>query len=140
MKFRVTLSLFALLALISFSACSHEPIIPHITFASYADNEQTVLIEEDGTLHLELETPSKAGVAWRVIGELPQPIKQIGAVQFKPYTDAMGSGNMTLIDFKAQEVGTGEIHLALKNTQSGEVLKTFSMTLDIRPKKDLFVK
>ena len=134
-------SLFCLLALVAalFAGCTgYEPIAPVTTFVTMADDGRTVLIEEHGTLHFELETPDTENNHWQIQGKLSKYLKQIGEAQHRTYTDAMGSGNMTLFDFKTLDSGTCEVHFEYKNKKTGEVKKHYSITLDIKIKTDRF--
>ncbi len=129
-----------LIVALFFVACSHKPIVPNVTFVTAFEDNKTVLIQEGGVLHLELESEATGDNRWVVDGTLPPEVRLVGKPQLRAYTDAMGSANMVQFDFKGVKVGEYIVKLVYKNQTTGEVKKTFTITLDVHSSVDVFVK
>lgn len=140
MKIRSLLPWSLVLLSLVFSACSHKPIVPRVTFVSAFQDNKTVLVEQGGIVHLELESQADDVYRWVIQGQVPENLKQIGNARHRAYTDALGSANMTLFEFKAVQPGLVEVTLAFKHKTTGETKRNFTLITDIRPEKDVFVR
>lgn len=120
------------------SACSHEPIVPRIAFATEFDKNQSVNVQQGGTLHLELDAPTDDGAQWRIDGTLPAVISLQGQPMHRAYTDAMGSGNTTLFELRAEKVGSAKLALDYIKSSTGETLKEYNITVNVVNPDDVF--
>ena len=125
-------SLLFLVVSVLFSACSHTPITPKVTFATDFSNGETVRVQEKGTLYVELESPVNDQYHWRLMNDDLNHLKQIGEPSEKAYTDSYGSANTTMYQFQTTKVGSEKLTFQYKAKKGEEVKDTYSIEVSIR--------
>lgn len=121
-------------------ACSHKPIVPRTTFVTERDNKKTVLVQEGGSVSVDLDAPSNENFAWVLVSAPAEGLVSAGAPQRRVYTDALGSGNTMSFDFKAVKKGQYDLKFDYRSTESSEVKKSYKVTIDVRPSKDVWAE
>ena len=100
------LSLLFLLSLLLFSGCAGAKNLVQL---SEKDNDRDVFLQVGDSLEIVLEGNPTTGYMWDLGPWDRRVLEQVGEYDYKPTSDAMGSGGLYTFTFKA--VGDGKTDL-----------------------------
>jgi inhibitor of cysteine peptidase len=100
-----------------------------------ADNGGTIELKGGQALSITLEANPTTGYTWEVV-ESPdeQVMRQVGEIEFKPESEAIGAGGVQIIRFEILKSGQTSLTLAYHRPWETDVepLKTFSIQVVAR--------
>ncbi len=95
-----------------------------------ADNGSTIELKSGQALSITLEANPTTGYTWEVV-ESPdeQVMRQVGKIEFKPESEAIGAGGVQIIRFEVVNAGQTNLTLIYHRPWETDVepLKTFSL-------------
>ena len=95
------------------------------------DNGSTVHVKQGETFEVALEGNPTTGYTWEVAGGSGDQVALQGQPEFKADSDALGSGGMMTLQFKAVQQGTAPLKLIYHRTFEPDVapLESFEVTV-----------
>jgi len=131
---KTTLStLFALFLLASLlMACQSAPADPIQIGAQ--DAGKTITLNTGDTLRVALEGNPTTGYNWLPATQNPVLLEQVGDAQVTPYSNALGSSGMIVLQFKATAKGQTVLHLDYKRPFEPNAApeQTFEVTVVVK--------
>jgi inhibitor of cysteine peptidase len=123
--------LFACLLLMALSACAAKPSALIYTKEM---NSKTVEIQSGATFYITLEGNPTTGFTWEVQDMDSTVVKQVGEVEFKADTDAIGSGGMQTLTFTAVAPGATTLKLIYHRPFEKDVppAETFNLIVTVK--------
>lgn len=98
------------------------------------DSGTTKALAVGQKVEIVLDANPTTGYQWAVDGDLPAPLEQVGSVQYKAESGALGAGGVDTWTFAGTSAGRAT--LKLKYWRSFEPTtppaKTFEITLDVK--------
>jgi inhibitor of cysteine peptidase len=95
-----------------------------------ADNGSTIELKSGQALSITLEANPTTGYTWEVV-ESPdeQVMRQVGKIEFKPESEAIGAGGVQIIRFEVVNAGQTNLTLIYHRPWETDVepLKTFAL-------------
>jgi inhibitor of cysteine peptidase len=98
------------------------------------DAGTTVHVKQGANVNISLEGNPTTGYTWEVAPGGSGVLAQQGEPTFKPDSNAIGSGGMVTLQFKAAQAGTTNLKLIYHRTFEPNVapLNTFEVTIDVK--------
>jgi len=103
---------------------------PREVHLTAADNDGTIELKEGQVVSITLEANPTTGYTWEVVEPLDeQVVRQVGEIEFKPESEAIGAGGVQIIRFEIVHAGQTALKLVYHRPWETDVepLETFSI-------------
>lgn len=103
---------------------------PREVHLTAADNGGTIELKEGQVVSITLEANPTTGYTWEVVEPLDeQVVRQVGEIEFKPESEAIGAGGVQIIRFEIVNAGQTALKLVYHRPWETDVepLETFSI-------------
>jgi inhibitor of cysteine peptidase len=108
---------------------------PREVHLTAADNGSTIELKEGQVVSITLEANPTTGYTWEIVEPFnEQIIRQVGEIEFKPESEAIGAGGVQIIRFEVVNAGQTTLKLVYHRPWETDVepLETFSIQVIAR--------
>lgn len=108
---------------------------PREVHLTAADNGSTIELKEGQVVSITLKANPTTGYTWAVVEPLnEQVIRQVGEIEFKPESEAIGAGGVQIIRFEIVNAGQTTLKLVYHRPWETDVepLETFFIQVSAR--------